>query len=329
MGDRDTHLRIPGPLGFGGAPLGDMFERTDNATAHATLATAWDHGIRHFDTAPHYGAGLAEQRFGEFLATKPRDEYFLSTKVGRLLDPAPGGPEAAHPFVNGLWFKRRLDYTADGAKRCVEDCLQRLGVGRLDVVYIHDLAEDALGPEWTEHFEVAMQGAAKALTGLRDEGVIRGWGFGVNRVEPCLRALEESDPDVFLLATQYHLLDQTGAQELFPGCIERDVRVVAGSPFGSGILAGGRHYNYQEAQTEQLQTRDRIAAVCERHGVDIKAAALQFSAAHPAVAAIIPGAKKPERVPQNVDLMHAAIPADLWAEFKAEGLLSEDAHTPA
>lgn len=328
MANGQSRLSIPGPLGFGGAPLGDMFERTDNATAHATLKAAWDAGIRHFDTAPHYGAGLSEHRFGEFLATQPRDEYVLSTKVGRLLDPAPEGPEAAHPFVHGLWFRRRLDYTADGAKRSVEDSLQRLGVGRIDMVYIHDLAEDALGPEWTEQFQIAMNGAARALTQLREEGVIRGWGLGVNCIEPCLRALRESDPDVFLLATQYHLLDQSGAEALFPACLERGVRVVVGSPFGSGLLAGGAHYNYAEAEAEQIRRRDRIASICVEHGVDIKAAALQFSAAHPAVAAIIPGAKRPERIPQNVELMQARIPADFWRALKDEGLLPEGAHTP-
>ena len=322
-------LEIPGPLGFGGAPLGDMFERTDDATARATLEAAWDHGIRHFDTAPHYGAGLSEQRFGAFLATKPRDAYFLSTKVGRLLDPSPSGPEQEHPFVGGLWFRRRLDYGHDAAKRCVEDCLQRMGVGRIDVAYIHDLAEDALGAEWQEHFRTAMKGAAKALTELREQGVIRGWGLGVNRVEPCLRALDESDPDVFLLATQYHLLDTTGADELFPKCLERGARVVVGAPFGSGVLAGGGHYDYREATPEAIWQRDRLRHVCDRHGVDLKAAALQFSAAHPAVAATIPGAKHPGRVPQNVELMKARIPAAFWAELKERELLPADAHTPA
>lgn len=329
MDDGNSSLAIPGPLGFGGAPLGDMFERCDPGTAQQTLEAAWDHGIRHFDTSPHYGAGLSEQRMGAFLANKPRDEYVLSTKVGRLLDPAPEGPEEAPPFLGGLWFRRRLDYSADAARRCVEDCLQRLGVGRLDIVYIHDLAEDALGPEWTEHFSTAMAGAARALGQLRDEGVIRGWGLGVNRIEPCMRALQESDPDVFLLATQYHLLDQSGGEELFPACQERGVRVVVGSPFGSGLLAGGAHYHYTEAGSQEIHRRDRIAAVCERHGVDIKAAALQFSAAHPAVAAIIPGARRPERIPQNVELMNTAIPADLWQELKSEGLLPDHAHTPA
>ncbi|ROO24283.1 D-threo-aldose 1-dehydrogenase [Salinisphaera orenii MK-B5] len=315
-------------MGFGGAPLGDMFAHSDDDHARDTLAAAWDQGIRYFDTAPHYGAGLSEQRFGSFLARKPRSEYILSTKVGRVLEPA-REPEATGPFVGGLYFKRRMDYSYEGAKQSVHDSLQRMGVGHLDIVYIHDLSPDALGDEWTEHFDTAMSGAAVALTEMREEGLIRGWGLGVNTIEPCLRALDEADPDVFLLATQYHLLNTAGADELFPRCLERNVGVVVGAPFGSGLLAGGDHYMYEKADDEITRTRDRMAAICERHGVDLKAAAMQFSAAHPAVSSIIPGASKPERIPQNRALFDADIPAELWAEFKREGLLSESAHTPA
>jgi len=329
MSETQPRIDIPGPVGFGGAPIGDMFTPCDAAAARETLATAWDHGIRHFDTAPHYGAGLSEQRMGAFLSDKPRDAYFLSTKVGRLLDPDPTGPELEHPFVGGLWFKRRLDYSYEAAHRCVADCLQRLGVGRIDVVYIHDLAADALGEAWTEHFATAMRGAAQALTELREQGVIRGWGLGVNRVEPCLRALEETDPDVFLLATQYHLLDQTGGEALLPACLERGVQVVVGSPFASGLLAGGDHYNYQRADPEQIWQRDRLRHVCDRHGVDLKAAAAQFSAAHPAVAAILPGAKRAAHIREKVELMQHPIPEGFWSELKERHILHPEAHTPA
>lgn len=326
-----SDFRNSGPqldrMGFGGAPLGDMYTRSDDEHARQTLAAAWDHGIRYYDTAPHYGAGLSEQRFGSFLARKPRSEYILSTKVGRVLEPA-DEPEATGPFVGGLYFKRRVDYSYDAAKQAVHDSLQRMGVGYLDIVYIHDLSPDALGDEWTGHFDTAMSGAAVALTEMRDQGLIHGWGLGVNTIEPCLRALEQSDPDVFLLATQYHLLNTAGADALFPRCLERNVGVVVGAPFGSGLLAGGDHYLYEKAADEPRRIRDRMAEICQRFDVDLKAAALQFSAAHPAVDSIIPGASKPERIPQNQELFAADIPAGLWAEFKSEGLLPESAHVP-
>jgi D-threo-aldose 1-dehydrogenase len=315
------------PMGFGGAPLGDMYTHSDNERARETLAAAWDHGIRYYDTSPHYGAGLSEQRVGSFLARKPRSDYVLSTKVGRVLEPAEA-PEAAGPFVGGLYFRRRLDYSYAGARQAVHDSLQRMGVGYLDLVFIHDLSPDALGDEWTQHFATAMSGAARALTEMRAAGEIRGWGLGVNTIEPCLRTLQEADPDVFLLATQYHLLNTAGADELFPRCLDRNVGVVVGAPFGSGLLAGGAHYIYEKAGDEPTRIRDRMAAICNAHNVDLKAAALQFAAAHPAVDSIIPGASKPERIPQNRALFQTDIPADLWAEFKSEGLLPESAHVP-
>jgi D-threo-aldose 1-dehydrogenase len=203
-----------------------------------------------------------------------------------------------------------------------------LGVGRIDAIYIHDLSPDALGETWTDHFRAAMDGAAQALSELRDEGVIRGWGLGVNRVEPCLRALDEAEPDVFLLATQYHLLDQTGGEQLLPACAERGIQVVVGSPFASGLLAGGEHYNYERATPEPIWQRDRLRHVCDRHGVELEAAAAQFSAAHPAVAAILPGAKKPERIRDKVDLMQQRIPVAFWDELKERHLLRAHAHTP-
>ncbi len=321
---RFSHLDA---VGFGGAPLGDMFKTISQADAAATLQAAWDGGIRYYDTAPHYGAGLSEQRFGHFLADKPRDEYVLSSKVGRVLEPA-AEPGVAPPFVNGLYFKRRVDYGYEAALQSVHDSLQRLGTGHLDIVYIHDIAPDHLGDEWTQQFEIAMQGAARALTELREAGHIGAWGLGVNRIEPCLRALDEADPDVFLLATQYDLLNPAGSETLFPKCSERGVGIVAGSPFGSGLLAGGDHYHYDTPTDEITARRDQMAAVCKRYGVDLKAAALQFTAFHPAVSSIIPGASRPSRVEDNRALMAETIPVDVWAEFKAQGLLPESAVVP-
>jgi len=322
-----THFAPPGPLGFGGAPLGNMFEAIDEDTAEAALLAAWDSGVRYFDTAPHYGSGLSEHRFGNVLRRYKREEFVLSTKVGRLLRPDPSRPENA-PFVDGLPFRVEADYSYDATMRSVEDSYQRLGLAQIDVAFVHDLAADHLGDAWEEQFEVARTGAFRALDKLRDEGVIKGWGLGVNLTEPCIRALEQADPDVFLLAGRYSLLNQPALGRLFPMCGERGVHVVVGGPYNSGLLAGGRTFEYQEAPPEMVAKRDRIAAVCQRHGADIRAAALQFCAAHPVVAAIIPGAKRPEKVAENARLMAASVPAKLWQELKQEQLIPADAPTP-
>ncbi len=321
-------LALHGPLGMGGAPLGNLGHAIDDAVAHATVEAAWSAGVRHFDTAPHYGAGLSEHRMGHVLRYKPRDAFTLSSKVGRMLAPVASVPEFAEGFQHGLSFERRVDYTADGARRSIEDSLQRLGMSRLDIVYIHDCAPDWLGDAWEEQFAIAMRGAAPALTRLREEGVIGGWGFGVNVVEPCLRALAQSDPNVFLMAGRYTLLDHAALGELLPRCVARGAKVVIGGPYNSGLLAGGTTFNYEAAAPEMAARAQALGTACARHGVDLKAAALQFCAAHPAVAAVIPGARTTGELEQNVAMMAQLVPAALWAELKAAGLLPEAAPTP-
>jgi D-threo-aldose 1-dehydrogenase len=322
-----THFAPPGPLGFGGAPLGNMFDVVDDETAEAALVAAWDSGVRYFDTAPHYGSGLSEHRFGNVLRRYERDDFVLSTKVGRLLRADSSRPENP-PFVRGLPFRVEVDYSYDATLRSIEDSYQRLGLSRIDIAFVHDLAADHLGKNWEEQFEIARTGAFRALTELRDQGVIGGWGLGVNLTEPCIRALEQADPDVFLLAGRYSLLNQPALDRLFPFCAERGVHVVVGGPYNSGLLAGGRTFEYQEAPPEMIEKRDRIASICERHGADIRSAALQFCAAHPVVAAIIPGAKHKAKVTENKRLMEAAVPVGVWQELKAAGLLSEAAPVP-
>lgn len=323
-----AHFAPPGPLGFGGAPLGNMFAAIDEPTAEAAMQVAWDSGIRYFDTAPHYGAGLSEHRFGHVLRQRPRDAFVISTKVGRLMVPDRAAPRTVQVFVDALPFREVYDYSADGTRRSIEDSLQRLGLSHIDIAYIHDIAEDAHGPAWEGLFDQAMDGAARALTRLREEGVIRAWGLGVNLAEPCLRALDRADPDVFLLAGRYSLIDHAALDALFPACARRGVHVVVGGPFNSGLLAGGRTFNYAEAAPAQVAARDRVAAVCARHGVDIRAAALQFCAAHPVVASVIPGAKNAARVRENAALMQAPIPGAFWQALKAAGLLPAEAPTP-
>lgn len=318
-----------GPLGMGGAPLGNLYDRIPETLATATMQAAWESGIRHFDTAPHYGAGLSEHRMGAALRLHDRDAYTLSTKVGRILQASRNVPEHDQGFVGALPFARHFDYSEAATMRSIEDSLQRLGLSRIDIVYIHDVSEDWHGAEWKQRFAEAMGGAARALTALRREGVIGAWGLGVNLIEPCMAALEQSEPDVFLVAGRYTLLDHTALATLMPACAARGVRLVLGGPYNSGLLAGGTTFNYETAPAEIANRAKAIGAICRQHGVDLKAAALQFCAAPPVVAAIIPGARTPQEVRENAAMMTATIPPALWATLKQQGLLPAQAPTPA
>ncbi|CAN7438920.1 aldo/keto reductase [Massilia sp. LjRoot122] len=316
-------------LGLGGTGLGDMYHSTGDEAAHTTVAAAWEAGIRYFDTAPHYGTGLSEHRFGQALRSRPRRHYTLSTKVGRVLVPDPAG-DIAPPFVSSLPFRRVTDYTAAGARRSVEDSLQRLALGSIDIVYVHDLSPDHLGDGFDHHYRIAAGagGAFEELVRMREEGLIKGWGLGVNTVEPCLRALRDSDPDIFLLAGRYTLMETTPLAELFPLCAERGAGIVLGGPFNSGFLAGGDHYDYVPAKSQHHERRERLRQVAARHGVDLAAAALQFGAAHPVVAATIPGASSTRHLRRNADQMEVKIPAPFWQELVHEGLLPPEAPLP-
>ena len=317
-------------LGLGGTGLGDMYHTTSDEAARTTVDAAWDAGILYFDTAPHYGAGLSEHRFGQALRRRPREAYTLSTKVGRLLHPDPAG-EIAAPFVSSLPFRRVIDYTADGARRAVEDSLQRLALGHIDIVYVHDRSPDQFSrAEFEHHFAIAAGpgGAFEGLVRLREEGTIKGWGMGVNTVEPCLRCLRQSDPDIFLLAGRYTLMETTPLAEFFPLCAGRGASVVLGGPFNSGFLAGGEHYDYQPASQDKHAQRERLRQVAARHGVDLAAAALQFGAAHPVVSSTIPGASSSEHLRRNATLMAIGIPPAFWRALVDEGLLPPDAPLP-
>ncbi|MGC4996870.1 MULTISPECIES: aldo/keto reductase [unclassified Streptomyces] len=328
---------LPGPLGFGTAPLGNMFRAIPEEEAAATVAAAWDQGIRYFDTAPFYGAGLSEIRLGEALAGRPRDDYVLSTKVGRVIhddieDPAARElGEKGGLFEHGRPNRMTDDYTADATLRSIEDSLKRLGTDRLDIVWVHDIAQDFHGDQWLARYETARTGAFRVLQKLRDEGVIKAWGLGVNKVEPIELTLDldEPRPDAFLLAGRYTLLDHDRAlQRLLPAAVEQGVDMVVGGPYSSGVLAGGRHFEYQEAPQAILDKVDRIKALAERHGVSIKAAALQFALAHPATAAVVPGATRPSRIAEDVAALHETVPAAFWADLRAEDLISAAAPVP-
>jgi D-threo-aldose 1-dehydrogenase len=328
-----TALKVP-ILGLGGAPLGDLYEKIPEDRALATIERAHAGGVRLFDTAPLYGYGLSEHRMGHVLRQKPRDSYVLSTKVGRLLFPEDPGRIDRGIFRGGLNFRPEYDYSFDGTLRVVEQSLQRLGIERIDVLLIHDVDVWTHGSRdaYEARLKEAIEGAYKALDRLRGEGVIKAVGVGVNEVEACLSFARACRMDCFLLAGRYTLLEQGGLDDLLPLAEEQGFSFLLGGPFNSGILATGpvpgAKYNYREAPPEILDRVRRIEAVCQRHGVPLAAAAIQFPLGHPQVASIVPGAVRPEEVERNLELIRTAIPAELWAELKAEGLLRPEAPVP-
>ncbi|MDY0744545.1 aldo/keto reductase [Paucibacter sp. R3-3] len=328
---------LPGPLGFGTAPLGNMFRDIPEAEAQATVDAAWNDGIRYFDNAPFYGAGLAELRMGEALADKRREDYVISTKVGRLiLDEvedvsARDLGEKGDVFRHGRPNRIVNDYSESATLRSIEDSLKRLKTDRLDIVWVHDVAQDFYGDEWLAMFESARKGAFKTLDRLRDEGVIKAWGLGVNRVEPIelLLALEGPRPDGFLLAGRYTLLDHERAlQRVMPQVAERGLGIVVGGPYSSGALVGGPNFEYAPAKPEIFAKVAAIKKIADRHGVSMKSAGLQFALANPAVAAVIPGASKPGRIAEDRAALDAVVPVDFWRELRAEKLVSAAAPLP-
>jgi D-threo-aldose 1-dehydrogenase len=334
MGVKD---KLQGKLGFGTAPLGNMFRNIPEQEALDTVEAAWAHGVRYFDTAPFYGAGLAELRLGQALGQHKRSDYVLSTKVGRLIldeleDPAARDMgEKGGLFEFGRPNKIVNDYSADATLRSIDDSLRRMKTDRIDIVWVHDIAQDFYGDAWLAQFEIARTGAFRVLSRLRDEGVIGAWGLGVNRVEPCELTLdlEHARPDGFLLAGRYTLLDHDRAlQRLMPAAAKAGADIVVGGPYSSGILVGGSHFEYQKAPPEIVAKVERIKAIAERHQVGMKAAALQFPLAHPAVAAVIPGASRPERIAEDAQALEAVIPAAFWQEIRQQALVAPNAPLP-
>lgn len=327
---------LPSKLGFGAAPLGNMFRAIPEEEALATVEAAWNDGIRYFDNAPFYGAGLAEIRMGEALKSKPRDEYVISTKVGRIvLDEIERAPrdngEKGDVFANGRPNKVVNDYSHDATLRSLEDSLKRLQTDRIEIVWVHDLAQDFYGDEWLAKFEEARTGAFRALDRLRDEGTIKAWGLGVNRVEAVelLLDLDGPRPDGSLLAGRYTLLDHDRAlQRLMPKVAEHGLGIVVGGPYSSGALVGGPNFEYAPATPEILAKVGAIKAIAERHGISMKAAGLQFSLANPAVTAVIPGASRPQRIAEDTAALSETIPADFWRELRETGLVNPAAPLP-
>ncbi|MEU2060634.1 aldo/keto reductase [Streptomyces sp. NPDC013455] len=304
------------PLGFGAAALGNLYTPVDDEQAHAAVRAAWERGIRYFDTAPHYGLGLSERRLGAALREYDRSRYTVSTKVGRRLEPAGGtGDDLADGFAVPATHRRVWDFTADGIRRTLDAALDRLGLDRVDVVYLHD-------PD--DHAEQAFREGYPALERLRSEGVVGAIGAGMNQTGMLTRFLRDTDVDVVLCAGRYTLLDQSAATDLLPEALRRGVSVVVGGPFNSGLLADPTPratYDYRRAPRELLDRALRVRAVAERHGTPLRAAALAFCAAHPAVASVLVGPRSAAEVHDCADQFATAVPDACWQELRGSGLL--------
>ena len=323
-------------FGLGGVTLGNEFAKHTDEDAQQTLQAAWDMGVRYYDVAPWYGMGLSERRFGHFLHSRPRDEYLLSSKVGKLFKASKGNRHAdIFPFSDSP-NDLVIDYTADGVRRSIEDSLQRMGVSHLDVVFVHDLSPDfAWFPNgWEEQYEIARKGAFPALSKLRDEGVIRAWGVGVNTPMAILQVMADADPDVCLCARQYSLIDHADTlKNLFPAVRARNVSLVMGSALNAGFISGSPRFNYGAGNYRiapaTIAKRDALRAVAARHGVDLRTAALQFAAAASEAVALVVGAGSGPQIQANWNSLQAKIPGDFWRELRDAKLIDPDAATPS
>jgi D-threo-aldose 1-dehydrogenase len=330
------HYKPPFRFGMGGVPLGNEFAVVTDKDAYATIEAAWNAGVRYYDMAPWYGLGLAERRYGNFLHNKNRSEFVVSSKVGKLLKASKTAKNKEYfpfsPSPNDVVY----DYTASGVRRSIEDSLQRLGIDSLDIVFVHDLSSDNkyLPTPWQEQFEIARKGAFPELTRMREEGLIKGWGIGVNTPDPIMRLLEVADPDVCLLASQYSLIDHKNAlNQVFPAARAKNVSFVIGSSLNAGFISGSPRYNYgklsYQIPTAFLAKRKRLREVASDHGVDLRTAALQFSAAPDIAVALVVGASNEQQILADYTSMQTRIPGEFWADLKAQNLIEQNAPVPA
>uniref|UniRef100_B0T1C0 Pyridoxal 4-dehydrogenase n=1 Tax=Caulobacter sp. (strain K31) TaxID=366602 RepID=B0T1C0_CAUSK len=322
-------LNLP-PLGFGAGGIGNLYAAMSDAAAREAIEAALATGLAYFDTAPHYGFGLSETRLGAALPPEAK----VSTKVGRLLRPAPEVDPAAerHGFVGAAPFEPVFDYSYDGVMRSFEASLERLNRDHVEVLLAHDLGQATHGADDAARRRQFFDGGYRAMRALQDAGAVDAIGLGVNEWEICDAALDEADFDVFLLAGRYTLLEQTALDRFLPRCAARDVSIIVGGPFNSGVLVEGvrpgAHYNYGPAPAEVLDRVGRLEAVCLAHATPLAAAALQFPLAHPQVASVIPGLSSPDQVRQALAWAAHAVPDALWDDLRSEGLLHPDAPTP-
>ncbi len=323
-------------LGLGGAPLGNLFSAVSDDAARALVDAAWASGCRSFDTAPHYGHGLSEHRLGNALRSHPRDDFVLSSKVGRVLTPDAVASRAQHGYVDILPFRQAWDYSASGTRRSVEDSLQRLGLSRLDVVYVHDPDMATHGERAPEVLRQVLRETLPALQQLKKEGLLGAVGLGTNDVDVVLQVLRDTDLDVLMLAGRYSLLDHSALPELLPQCVARGVRIALGGVFNSGILAtgvkgagvGAAFFNYAPAAREWVERTAQIESVCEAHGIPLRAAALQFPLAHPAVEIVMLGARKVAEWDNAQAMLQHPIAPEFWAALRTQNLIPSEAPTP-
>lgn len=321
-------------LGFGAATLGNLYHPMTDEAANAAIESALASGLNQFDTAPYYGFGLSERRVGDALRAIPAADYVISTKVGRILKPC-GKAEDKYGFCSPMPFEPVYDYSYDGVMRSYEHSIQRLGIPKIDILYMHDIGQMTHGAEHDRLFRIAMEGGCKAMAELRSQGLVSAIGLGVNEYEVCEQAMEHADFDCFLLAGRYTLLEQASLASFLPSCVERNISIVLGGPYNSGILATGvnnkdivPHYNYEPASAEIIQRVARIETLCAEFNVPLAAAALQFPLAHPAVVSVIPGLSSADRVEKTVMQMQAVIPDEFWAALQQAELLHPQAPVP-
>jgi len=327
LGHSDVSVTL---LGLGGAALGNLYEPVAEASAAATIERALSLGIGYFDTAPYYGYGLSEERLGRALASADRDAIVVSTKVGRLLVPRAGEARSDHGFIDANRFDPVFDYGYDGVMRSFESSLERLGLDRIDVLLMHDIGALTHGAERNaELFDIAMEGGMRAMRELRDAGVVGAIGLGVNECDVCIEALGRIELDCLLLAGRYTLLEQGALDTLLPLCETTGTSIIVGGPFNSGVLvepgARARHYDYDTAPPEVAERVEHLRTVCADHGVPLAAAALQLPLHHPAVACVIPGARAVDEVEANAHWLWRDVPAALYRDLRAAGLLHPDA----
>jgi D-threo-aldose 1-dehydrogenase len=336
VSDNKGHYKPPFRFAMGGVPLGNEFAFVTDKDAYATIEAAWNAGVRYYDMAPWYGLGLAERRYGSFLHDKNRGDFVLSSKVGKLLKASKTAKNKEYfpfsPSPNDVVY----DYTASGVRRSIEDSLQRLGIDSIDIAFVHDISADNknLPTPWPEQFEIARKGAFPELTRMREEGLIKGWGIGVNTPEPIMRLLEVADPDVCLLASQYSLIDHKNAlDQVFPAARAKNVSFVIGSSLNAGFISGSPRYNYGKESYKIppafLEKRKRLREVASNHGVDLRTAALQFSAAPDVAAALVVGASSEHQILADYTSMQTKIPAEFWTDLKAQKLIEQNAPIPA